>query len=168
MAAFLFKPVPAGLAVSLRVTPNAGRAKIDGVANDADGRPFLKVAVTAVPEDGKANEAVIKLFAKEFHLPKSSFSIARRDIRLHAEDRFDLRFLRLFLEFPGGVHVPVVGDRQSGLLELLRAPNQVVDSIGTVEERVLGMAMQMNEGHPAKDNGRRGDGQRNPARSDFC
>lgn len=76
MAAPLFKPVATGLAVALRVTPNAGRAKIDGVASDADGNPFLKVAVTAVPEGGKANDAVIKLFAKEFHVPKSALSIA--------------------------------------------------------------------------------------------
>lgn len=76
MAASLFKPVAAGLTVALRVTPNAGRARIEEVACDADGNPFLKVAVTAVPEDGKANDAVIKLFAKEFRLPKSALSIA--------------------------------------------------------------------------------------------
>lgn len=35
----------------------------------------LRIYVTMVPEDGKANEAVIKLLAKELHLPKSSFTI---------------------------------------------------------------------------------------------
>ncbi len=76
MAARLFKALAAGLAVSLRVTPNAARARIDGIASDADGAEFLKVAVTVAPEDGKANAAVIKLLAKECRLPKTSLSIA--------------------------------------------------------------------------------------------
>jgi uncharacterized protein (TIGR00251 family) len=76
MAAHLFRPVAAGLAVSLRVTPNADRAYVDGVIADADGAEFLKVAVTATPEDGKANAAVIKLLAKEWHLAKTSLTIA--------------------------------------------------------------------------------------------
>lgn len=76
MAARLYKSVAAGLAVSLRVTPNAARARIDGIAADADGAAFLKIAVTVAPEDGKANAAVIKLLAKEWRLPKTSLSIA--------------------------------------------------------------------------------------------
>jgi uncharacterized protein (TIGR00251 family) len=76
MADCLFKPVPAGLAVALRVTPNAARERIEGIAADADGNPYLKVAVTVPPENGKANAAVIKLIAKDLHLPKTSLSIA--------------------------------------------------------------------------------------------
>jgi len=91
----LFKPVAAGYSLALRVTPNASRARLDGVATDADGTPFLKVAVTVPPEDGKANEAVIKLLAKDLRLPKSALTIAsgahnRRKVLLIAGDQREL------------------------------------------------------------------------------
>src|SRR5688572_6474492 len=95
MAACLFKPVPAGLAVALRVTPNAARERIEGIVTDADGNPFLKVAVTVPPENGKANAAVIKLIAKDLRLPKGALSIAsgvaaRRKTLLIAGDANEL------------------------------------------------------------------------------
>jgi hypothetical protein len=58
------------------VTPRAGRARIDGPAEEVGGARVLKVAVTVPPEDGKANRAVIELLAKEWQMPKSAFSIA--------------------------------------------------------------------------------------------
>jgi uncharacterized protein YggU (UPF0235/DUF167 family) len=33
--------------------------------------------VTAVPEDGKANEALIKVLSKALHIPKSAISLVR-------------------------------------------------------------------------------------------
>jgi uncharacterized protein len=41
----------------------------------ADGS--LKAAVTAPPEDGKANAAVIALLAEQWRLPKSSFDVIK-------------------------------------------------------------------------------------------
>ena len=76
MAPRLFKAYSSGLGVALHITPGASRAKIVGLVSEADGTQALKVAVTAPPEDGKANQAVIKLLAKEWRLPKSTFSIA--------------------------------------------------------------------------------------------
>ena len=64
-----------GVRVALRVTPKASRDKIDGLADEADGRKVLKVAVTVVPEDGKANDAVIKLLSKAWRLPRSTVSV---------------------------------------------------------------------------------------------
>lgn len=68
-------PAPAsetsdGVRLELRVTPRAGRNALEGVR---DGR--LQVKVTAPPEDGKANAAVIKLLAKTWKLPQSSFEV---------------------------------------------------------------------------------------------
>ena len=41
---------------------------------DTDGSA-LKVSVSAPPEDGKANVALIKLLAKAWSVPKSSLSV---------------------------------------------------------------------------------------------
>jgi uncharacterized protein (TIGR00251 family) len=62
---------PSGVTVDLRVQPRARRAALE----PADGA--LKAAVTAPPEDGKANAAVIALLAEQWRLPKSSFDVIR-------------------------------------------------------------------------------------------
>jgi len=54
----------------LLVTPGASRARILG---EHDGR--LKVAVTAAPERGKANQAVVRLLAKELGVKRSQVAI---------------------------------------------------------------------------------------------
>ncbi len=64
-----------GLRVALKVTPKAARAAIGGLGADADGRAYLKVAVTAAPERGRANAAVIKLLARAWRLAPSTLSI---------------------------------------------------------------------------------------------
>lgn len=61
----------------VRLTPQAARNAVIGWAQDETGIAYLKVCVTAVPEKGKANEALIKLLAKEWRIPKSAFSILR-------------------------------------------------------------------------------------------
>lgn len=73
-------PVPysitgSGLRVFIRLTPKGSRDKIDGLAAEADGGVVLKASVTAVPEDGKANAALIKMLAKEWRVAKSDFEI---------------------------------------------------------------------------------------------
>lgn len=62
------------LRLRVRLTPNGRRDSIDGIEQDADGQSHLKARVTAVPEDGKANKALIALLAKRLGLPKSSIS----------------------------------------------------------------------------------------------
>ncbi len=64
-----------GLRVALKVTPKAARAAIGGLGADTGGRAFLKVAVTAAPERGKANAQVIKLLARAWRLAPSALSI---------------------------------------------------------------------------------------------
>jgi uncharacterized protein YggU (UPF0235/DUF167 family) len=65
----------AGVRVALKVTPRAAHSTVDGVTLDARGQARLAVRVTAAPDGGKANEAVIRLLAKRGRLPA-------RDLRL--------------------------------------------------------------------------------------
>lgn len=59
----------------LKVTPRARRNRVEGLAPAADGGVALEVSVTAAPEDGKANAAVIKLLAAEWGVAKSTIEV---------------------------------------------------------------------------------------------
>jgi uncharacterized protein len=74
-AAGPFHASPEGVRVRLKVTPKAKREQIGGLLDEPDGGKALKVAVTAAPEDGKANAAVIALLAKEWGVAKSAISV---------------------------------------------------------------------------------------------
>ena len=65
-----------GLRLRLKVRPQARRDAIDGFVPDVEGEA-LAVSVTAPPEDGKANAALIALLAKNWGLPGSSFSVVQ-------------------------------------------------------------------------------------------
>jgi uncharacterized protein (TIGR00251 family) len=64
-----------GLRLFVRLTPKGGRDAIEGVKPTADGSCELVARVTAVPEDGKANAALLKLLAKSLKLPGRDFEI---------------------------------------------------------------------------------------------
>jgi uncharacterized protein len=68
--------VEAGVRLRVRLTPRAGADRIGAVVIDDAGRAALKVHVTAAPEDGKANAALIELLARSWKLPKSAIAIA--------------------------------------------------------------------------------------------
>jgi hypothetical protein len=60
-----------GLTFDIHVIPHASRVEMVGVQEGA-----LKVKVTVPPVEGAANEACIKLLAKELGLKKSQLEIA--------------------------------------------------------------------------------------------
>lgn len=60
------------LVLSVRLTPKSSRDEIVGLEQLADGRTFLKVRVRAVPQDGEANQALVRLLAKTLHVPAAS------------------------------------------------------------------------------------------------
>jgi uncharacterized protein (TIGR00251 family) len=58
------------LIVKVRVQPKASR---DAIVGEHAGA--LKIAVTAPPDKGKANKAVVELLAKALGIPKSSIEL---------------------------------------------------------------------------------------------
>ncbi len=58
--------------LSVHVIPRARENKLEETSQDA-----FVIKVTAPPEGGKANLAVIKLLSKVLHLAKSRFKIIR-------------------------------------------------------------------------------------------
>ena len=48
-----------------------------GLVDEADGGVALKVAVTAAPEGGKANAALLELLARAFCLPPRDLAVVR-------------------------------------------------------------------------------------------
>jgi uncharacterized protein (TIGR00251 family) len=60
-----------GITFAVKVHPRARKNAITGTVGDA-----LKLALTAPPVEGKANQAVIEFFADLFEIPRSSVTIA--------------------------------------------------------------------------------------------
>ena len=60
-----------GAEIAVRVTPKASR---DRILVEADA---IRVYVTTVPEDGKANKAVVKLLSKALGVPKMRIDLIR-------------------------------------------------------------------------------------------
>ncbi len=94
-------PVADGVLVTIKVTPRARREGVEGVGPDG----ALRVRVTAPPEDGKANAAVIALLAREWDVPKSALSVASgasgRNKRIHVRGE-PATLVRLLSERLGG------------------------------------------------------------------
>jgi uncharacterized protein len=64
-----------GLVVTVRLTPKAGRDSIDGIVRLSDGSCVLKARVAAAPAEGEANDALIRLLARNLR-------VASRDVVL--------------------------------------------------------------------------------------
>jgi uncharacterized protein (TIGR00251 family) len=64
------REVDGGLVVSVKVQPNSSKDRVVGEYADK-----IKIAVTVAPEKGKANKAVIKLFAKWLGIKNSDIQV---------------------------------------------------------------------------------------------
>jgi uncharacterized protein len=75
-AALAYRRNAAGVRLAVRLQPRAAAERILGLAADSQGGFALKIAVTAPPEAGKANDALLSLLARTLRLPRTAFSIA--------------------------------------------------------------------------------------------
>jgi uncharacterized protein (TIGR00251 family) len=66
----------AGVTLKVRLTPKSARDEIVGV-EDFGGEAMLKARVRAIPEDGRANEALEKLVARWLKVPPSSVKVTQ-------------------------------------------------------------------------------------------
>jgi len=66
-----FTETARGVTFAVKVHPRARKNAITGTVGDA-----LKLALTAPPLEGRANQAVIEFFAELFQIPRSSVTIA--------------------------------------------------------------------------------------------
>ena len=64
-----------GVDLHVRLTPKSARDAVDGIEAAADGRSHLKARVRAVPEDGKANKALLRLLSEALGVPASAMTI---------------------------------------------------------------------------------------------
>ncbi len=70
----IWRAIPTGIAIRVRLTPRSQRDSIDGLEDTAEGTA-LKARVRAVPESGAANAALAKLIAGWLHVPKSTVEV---------------------------------------------------------------------------------------------
>ena len=63
--------------LAVRVTPKASHNEVTGLYTAADGGVSLSIKVTAAPDKGKANRAVIDLLAKKLGVAKSTLALVK-------------------------------------------------------------------------------------------
>lgn len=78
-----FRAVQGGVRVAIRLTPKAGRNGIAGLKPCVDGAVELGVSVTAAPERGKANQALLKLLARTWAVPLGDLDLIAGDTDRH-------------------------------------------------------------------------------------
>ncbi len=70
-----WRVVPEGLELTVRVTPNAGTDRIEGIELRDDGEAYLRLRVAAAPDRGRANAAAAALLARALGVPKTAVSV---------------------------------------------------------------------------------------------
>ena len=87
-----------GISLSLRIQPRSSRNKIAGLLGEE-----LKIALTAPPVDGEANEACLKFLSKFFGKPLKYIHLVSghtgRSTRVFIEGLVEAELLELVKEF---------------------------------------------------------------------
>lgn len=99
----LVRTAAQNLLLRVRVTPKSSSNAVEGLARASDGAMSLQVRVTAQPDKGKANKAVIQTLARDLGLAKSQLTIAsgatsrQKTVRIVGEKQMVLSALQEYL-----------------------------------------------------------------------
>jgi uncharacterized protein YggU (UPF0235/DUF167 family) len=75
MSARPWTAAASGVTLPVRLTPKGGRDAIDGIESLSDGRSVLKARVRAVPSEGEANAALVRMLAKALDVPGRAVTV---------------------------------------------------------------------------------------------
>ncbi len=73
----LIRATAQGVSFAVRLTPKGGRDRIEGWVRTAGEEGHLKIRVSAPPEKGKANDALVALLSRTLGVGKSRIAIAK-------------------------------------------------------------------------------------------
>lgn len=65
----------ADLHLSVRLTPRSAADRLGGAWTDADGRCWLSASVTAPPDKGRANAALVALLSRDLGIARAKISL---------------------------------------------------------------------------------------------
>jgi uncharacterized protein (TIGR00251 family) len=69
-----YRIVDGGIDLFVRLTPKSSREAVGGLF-EAGEKAFLQARVRSAPEDGRANQALVELLARELGVPRSTLSL---------------------------------------------------------------------------------------------
>ena len=129
------------------MTPSAWRAR---QSRSTPGLPRLRPSRKPALESLTRLRKPSSLAASSVRWLRSTLLLVDRavvdEVGLEAEDRLDAVLLAGLVELDGAVHHPVVGEPERGLAERGGAGGQALDVRGAVEQRVLGVDVQVRAG----------------------
>ncbi len=123
--------------------------------------PRLVVEAFCVPDGGQLDQVLITLHipGQEHEMVVGSLSltglgavapITGSHVSFHTDDRLDPLLLGEFVEGPSAKKATVVGEGEAGHLEFLGPVDEVGEAVGSVEERVLGVCVEVDEAHECR------------------
>jgi uncharacterized protein YggU (UPF0235/DUF167 family) len=69
-----YRVFPGGIDIFIRLTPKSSRDALGGLFQAQD-KVYFQARVRSVPEDGRANQALIELLSGELGVPRSTLSL---------------------------------------------------------------------------------------------
>jgi uncharacterized protein len=98
------RPHNDGVILSVRLTPKSSKNALIGLRATADDGLVCAIKVTAPPDKGKANAALLKLIAKSLHLPAgkvvlhSGHTSRHKEVLVHGETVAIMAAINTWLE----------------------------------------------------------------------